>query len=482
MSNTQTTVVNRFSNTDVKVHREGTMIILPNDPCAMSYDEGILALQRVKADEETEVSINETIKAMPFDGAYAFMKAMARLFGWATPQPTQGFFGPKPPTTISVEIGYNKTTQIIWGAFAVPGIDGVLKSGYTFERGMPCFQINGTVKKRHMKDIKRLADLTREIAQNESIYKGQAIRVETGTDGKINWQTPPKFIDLSRVNPDELTFSADVLAQINTNVFTPIEHTGVCRKYGIPLKRGVLLEGPYGTGKTLTAFVAAQKCIANDWTFVLLDKVASLEDGLTFARMYQPAVVFAEDIDRAVQGERSVQMDDILNTIDGIESKGSEIITILTSNHVENINKAMLRPGRLDAIINVHAPDALAAEKLVRIYARNTLDPQADLTAAGLALAGKIPASIREVVERAKLYSISRNPESETVAINADDLVHAATGMQAHFDLMVTHKPERTEQEVFYDSYMAMVKNSLGANQEGSFLGKLDEIHENLLN
>jgi SpoVK/Ycf46/Vps4 family AAA+-type ATPase len=74
----------------------------------------------------------------------------------------------------------------------------------------------------------------------------------------------------------------------------------------VPLKRGVLLEGPYGTGKTLTAFVTAKKCVENGWTFIMLDRVAALKEALTFARMYAPAVVFAEDIDRSVEGERTV--------------------------------------------------------------------------------------------------------------------------------------------------------------------------------
>jgi transitional endoplasmic reticulum ATPase len=62
-----------------------------------------------------------------------------------------------------------------------------------------------------------------------------------------------------------------------------------------------------------------------------------------------------------------------LNEIDGVESKGKELITILTSNHAENINQAMLRPGRLDAVLSIQAPDAFAAEKLIRLYARGLI-------------------------------------------------------------------------------------------------------------
>lgn len=470
---------NRFKNTDVSVEHKGTKIILPSDPHEMSYKEGIAALQMRQKEEETEVAVNEIVKAFPFDGAYAFMKAMKIIYGWATPIPTPSFFGPRPPQTISLEIDYGVTTQIIWGDFAVPGISGKLKTGvYPDDSGMMYFCVQGVVLKKHMKDVKRIADLTREIVAQHSIYRGKAIRLDCDKNGNVDFNRQPKFLDLSRVNPDELTYSEEVMAQIRTNLFTPIEHTKTCREYGIPLKRGVLLQGPYGTGKTLAAYVTATKCVSNGWTFIILDKVSGLNGALTFARLYGPSVVFAEDIDRAVTGERSVAMDDILNTIDGIESKGAEVITILTSNHVENINPAMLRPGRLDAVIHVKAPDAAAAEKLVRIYARNTLASGTDLAEAGRELAGKIPAVIREVVERAKLYSIGNGSfdSNGKIVITGKDLAEAARGMKAHLDLLAPKSDVKSDAEVFYEAFGKIVAKSTPTEVLGS--KEIQNIHD----
>jgi transitional endoplasmic reticulum ATPase len=450
---------NRFKNTDVSVEHKGTKIVLPSDPHDMSYREAISSLEMRMKEEETLVAVNEIIKSFPFDGAYAFMKAMKAIYGWATPVPTPGFFGPTPPNTVSLEIDYGVTTQIIWGDFKIPGLEGKLTTGvWQDDSGMMYFCIKGAVLKKHMKDVKKVADLTREIVAQHSIYRGKAIRLDCNKSGDVDFNKQPKFLDLSKVNPDELTYSQEVMEQITTNLFTPIEHTETCRKLRIPLKRGVLLQGPYGTGKTLAAFVTATKCVRNGWTFILLDKVSGLDGALTFARLYGPSVVFAEDIDRAVTGERSVAMDDILNTIDGIESKGAEVITILTSNHVENINQAMLRPGRLDAVIHVTAPDAKAAEKLVRIYARNTLVEGTDLTEAGRELDGKIPAVIREVVERAKLYAIGNgNFSNGEVRITGKDLAQAARGMKAHLDLLAPKNDVKSDAEVFYEAYGKLV-------------------------
>ncbi len=356
---------------DANVVREGTKIILPEN---MSLDSAIDALRRKKADEETEVAIAETVNAFPLDGAYALMRVLKDMFGWARPVPEMTFFGPKPPQLMTLEIGYGESTQVIWGQFAIPGVEGVIKTGMTTDStGKPTFMLQGQVKKKSQALVKEIADKVRHYAKNFSVYRGKAIRLATDGNGHVNYANIfecVKFLDLSRVNPDELTFSDDVKNQVETSLFTPITHTELCRSHKIPLKRGVLLEGKYGTGKTLTAYVTATKCVApeNGWTFIYLDRVTALREALAFARMYQPAVVFAEDVDRVTDGARDVAMDDILNTIDGVESKGTEIITILTTNHVENIDQAMLRPGRLDAVISVAAPDAAAAEKLVRIY------------------------------------------------------------------------------------------------------------------
>lgn len=455
---------NRFKNIDVTVVRGGTKIILPNDPVEMNYDEAIDSLNRIKKSEETQVSVYEVVNAFPFDGALSFMKALQQIYGWATPVPRPGFFGDTPPVTVSVEIGPNETTQVIWGDFKIPGIEGVLSTGMHSDGNKMLFRIGGEVKKKNQRDVKRIADLTREIAKNESIYRGKAIRLEVRNNDRVNFGDAPKFLDVSKVNANELTFSETVMAQIQTNLFTPVEHTEKCRKYGIPLKRGILLEGPYGTGKTLTAFVTAQKAVANGWTFIMLDKVSGLKDALEFARMYAPACVFSEDIDRAVSGERSIKMDDVLNTIDGIESKGKEIITILTSNHVEDINQAMLRPGCLDAVISVQAPDAKAAEKLIRIYSRDMLAENAELTAAGKELEGRIPAVIRETVERSKLYAISRWDGKGEIQITQGDLVYAAREMKNHLDLLAPKKPETSNAIKLATALGEIVQESVKGN------------------
>jgi transitional endoplasmic reticulum ATPase len=163
--------------------------------------------------------------------------------------------------------------------------------------------------------------------------------------------------------------------------------------------------------------------------------VGGLRAAIEIARMYAPCVVFAEDIDRAVAGDtRTVSIDDVLNIVDGVESKKDELLLVLTTNHVERINKAMLRPGRIDAVIEISPPDAAAVAKLMRLYCGELLSPGDKLEQSSARLAGQIPAVIAEVCRKAKLYAITRDPNN--LVITDEDLDVAGEGMAAHFKLM----------------------------------------------
>lgn len=456
-----------FKNIKVDVKHSGAEIILPSKPANMSLDTAIKTLQLRKKEEETEVSIREPMEAFPWDGAFCFFQAMSDMFGWAQAVPTKTFFGDHPPQVISIDVGFEQRADIIWGEFQIPGIKGVLNCSTDNKDGRRIFCIGGWTLRKHHPMIKELADKTREYIKTKSIYRGKAFRIFTKDNGEMDYDRQPAFIDAQSFNPEELIFSAELEEQINTNLFTPIRATDACRKNKIPLRRGILLEGPFGTGKTLTAAATAKMCEENGWTFIILDKVQSLRSALEFARLYPPAVVFGEDIDRATSGDRTSKLDEILNIIDGVVGKRAEIITVLTTNDVASINQAMLRPGRLDAVIPLRAPDAKAVESLVKVYSRNLLDSTADLSQIGLELQGQIPAVIRETIERAKLYAISRtggdgNGNGKNIKLAESDLVHAARGMKNHLELL--NRPttiEASPEEQLGRAFSHVVKTNL---------------------
>lgn len=459
---------NQYDFENVEVKAEGTAIILP---IGMSKREGAEWLVRRDAEDDQDIAIFEEIDCFPLEGAYALSKVLQRIYGWASPIPTPGFFGDNPPTTVNIEIAYGKHAQVIWGRFVIPGVAGYLETSVARQKNRYCFKLGGKVKKRHQEDIRIIAKAVRDFVHENSIYRGKAIRVSTTDSGTFDWQSAPTFLDTSKTNEDMLIFSEEVRTQVLTHIFTPIEKTAKLRELGIKLKRSVLLEGPYGTGKTLTAHVAAKKAEENGWTFIYLDRVSGLRDALLFARSFGPAVIFAEDIDRVMDGKRDADVDDILNTIDGIDGKHDETLVILTTNEVQNIEKAMIRPGRLDAIIKVTPPDATAAIKLVRAYAGSLLSEDIDLTQAGIELNGQIPAVIAEVVQRSKMYAIA-TATGEEIALSAQNITDAARGMKAHLDLLNQEDEDLSEEEVLGGAFMEAMRNVFEPYKE-----KLDDIY-----
>lgn len=466
-----------WNHVDTKIERHGSKIILPNDPSAMPIPKAIDALKRLMADEESEMGVRETIDAYPLDGAVAFMMALKHKYGWASPIPTPGFFGPCPPQMATVEIGPNPEDkiQVPWGSFQVPNIEKPLVTSVENGEFGLVFAISGTLRKREIHVLKDIAELTQRIVRERSIYRGKAIRIRTDDDGDMNVNVPPSFIATDHIKPTELIFPESVQSLVETNIYTLIRRTQICRDNGIPLKRGVLLEGQFGVGKTMCATVTAKYCVENGWTFITLDRATGLRQALEFAKRYAPAVVFAEDIDRSTE-ERDDNANDLSLVLDGALSKNSEVMVVLTTNNVDKIHPVMLRPGRLDAVISVLPPDAKAVERLIRLYARSTLSPAVNLETIGKQLEGHIPAVIREVVERSKLAMIARGGDS----LAEQDLIVSATGMKQHMALLNPPAPTELTPQARVGHDIAEIITKIVADSVAGTVTKIKEDTEAL--
>ena len=148
---------------------------------------------------------------------------------------------------------------------------------------------------------------------------------------------------------------------------------------GIPYRRGYLLYGPPGSGKS--SFIQA---LAGDLDFgvamVNLAERGITDDKLAYLLMKLPSrtILLLEDADAAFRNRRQVDEDGysgsnvtfsgLLNALDGVAA-GEERIAFLTTNHIERLDEALVRPGRVDLTVRIGmATRSQVAEMWDRFY------------------------------------------------------------------------------------------------------------------
>lgn len=408
----------------------------------MTPKEAILALAKAEEQDNMQVKVNAEFPDLYFTEALvSFMAAMNERYGEFFASGTPGWFGMKePPVVLQIPSGPGREVQAIWGGFQVPGVEGLLTTALTFREGLPTLQIQGTIKQKYAPEIDALVALTNQLAKKTSIYRGQALELRfpepEETPNPLDFA--PKFMSLGYGEPP--VFSDETQAIIENYVYEDIEATQLTKRNRMPIKKGILLEGPPGTGKTMLAHTLARKCQQNNWTFVYLRDHHELPQAINVMRRngWLPGMVFLEDVDRAVGSERTDAVNEVLNVIDGVDAKGSDLVVLFTTNEINVIHKAMLRPGRLDVLISVNAPDAAAAAKLIRREAGYSLAAEEDLTEVGVELQGTMPAVIVQVVQRAKRAAQRRERLAGGTGfdpvIKSADLLIAARSMKNHIE------------------------------------------------
>ncbi len=418
--------------THVDVERGQTSKIILPDGMPLEIAQEWIKRQIVM--EEKTITFHQGIKAYPLDGAYALYRAMTDIFGFVDLAKDDGPSGGTPPHMIGIKLPDGSNIQVPWGKMQFPGLDkdSYLETVYNIAKME--FEIHGKFKKKFEQVVATIADRTREILQESSIYKGKAIRVDLSWMTNGEFPSDPQFLkDIEKIKDSDVLMNKQTRLNYSS-VLMRIERTEICKRKNIPLKHGCLLAGPYGTGKTLTAKWTAKKAVENGWTFIYLEDCRQMKEALRLAEMYAPAVVFAEDIDKAMEGERSSQMNEILNTLDGIDTKSNPIITILTTNHLENINKAFMRAGRIDSLLVMSPLDEETALQFINNFGKNSegenLLAEDDYTEAAKHLSDIVPAFASEVINKAKMYALYRGGEEEK--INCSDIVAAALSFKEH--------------------------------------------------
>ena len=136
---------------------------------------------------------------------------------------------------------------------------------------------------------------------------------------------------------------------------------------GVPYRRGYLLFGPPGTGKT--SFVQAiAGALKLNLCYVNLSNGEMTDDTLNRLLTDAPerSIILLEDIDamfnqREMTYKSKLSFSGFLNALDGVRSQEGQIL-FMTTNHKEKLDAALLRPGRADVHVNLN----LASEKQIK--------------------------------------------------------------------------------------------------------------------
>ena len=459
------------------IRREGRVVVIPE---GMTYDAAISHIKKLKDAEESTVNLDEHIVAYPLDAAHALMLVISESFGFDASF-TSSFDTPYGkvdyrPEFVTVHLSANPhdSVQVPFGAFSLPGIEGHFNiHACRNSKGQHSLHMSASIKGKYRDVFTKLVNDVREKLKTNSIYKGKALKIEFELekfDMMMGHQPggQPEAPEFMELHFDEVPmFNQDIESQIETSILTPIKHTARLKDNGMKIKRTVMLAGKYGTGKTLTAKSIANICQQHGWTFLYSKETENLGELLNLAEQYAPALVFVEDTDAILGGERNDELNGLSLELDGIDTKERDVMLVMTTNAIEKVAKLMLRPGRIDDVIEVSEPNADTSYRLLCQCAKGMmLGSEADFRKAIAPMAGNNPAFLTEVVKKAKLRAIGRtvNPSEAGVSLVPEDIAYAVTAVQTHIKLM-TQPQQATHIDVPMSSLQVRLNDRAGNGQ-----------------
>ncbi|NUR59995.1 MAG: 26S protease regulatory subunit [Catenulispora sp.] len=249
----------------------------------------------------------------------------------------------------------------------------------------------------------------RRLAVELSVYRGHVL--EFGGEMFGPHQTLLNFRDRPAMQRTELILPPGMLEGIEEQILGVNQHRATLLAHGQHLKRGVLLFGPPGTGKTHTVRYLMSRLPESTVVVLTGNALGMIKQACEVARALEPALVVVEDVDliaqdRAMGPHANPLLFQLLNEMDGLDDD-ADVTFVLTTNRVDVLEPALaMRPGRVDHAVEVPLPDSDGRRRLLELY-RGGLD--LDLSGAeGLIerMEGVTASFVKELIRRAALIAM----------------------------------------------------------------------------
>lgn len=285
------------------------------------------------------------------------------------------------------------------------------------------------------------------ISKNVKVEPGDSVLVEQKNLNIVDKIYVSKNFDVERfviIEKPKITWNEigglrEQIEDIKEVIELPLTHPELFKKIGIHPPKGILLHGPPGTGKTLLA-----KAIANSTNATFIEIVGSevvqkfIGDGaklikeiFLLAKSKAPSIVFIDELDAlcakrielGTSGEREVQRTfmQLLAELDGFKPLDNVKI-IGCTNRKDILDPAILRPGRLDRMIEVPNPDIEGMKQIYKIHMKNMpLDKKVNMSRVYEMSKDISGAEIKAVVTEAGYFAIRENRE----IVKEDDFISA---------------------------------------------------------
>jgi proteasome regulatory subunit len=238
------------------------------------------------------------------------------------------------------------------------------------------------------------------------------------------------------------------IVEVREAVELPMKKPELFDRIGIEPPKGVLLHGPPGTGKTLLARAVAHetnayflRVVGSELVQKYIGEGARLVRELfELARKKSPTIIFIDEIDAVgasrteatTSGDREVQrtLMQLLAGMDGFERRG-DVKIIGATNRIDILDRALLRPGRFDRIIEIPLPDIQGRLAILNVHTRKMrLEEGVDLQEIAYLTDGKNGSDLRAICMEAGMFAIRK----ENDAVTRSDFLLAIEKIGADFD------------------------------------------------